>query len=75
MLLSARKLPKEVTILLTKFKSVNLEDHNSQKATEGDNHKHNILSPLATNVKIIFRRKGLKRVHYKGTFSVSSHNK
>ena len=35
MLLSARKLPKEVTILLTKFTSVNLEDHNSQKATEG----------------------------------------
>ena len=35
MLLSARKLPKEVTVLLTKFKSVNLEDHNSQKATEG----------------------------------------
>ena len=39
-----------------------------------DNHKHNILSPLVTNVKIISRRRGLKRVHYKGTFSVSSHN-
>ena len=42
--------------------------------TKIDNHKHNILSPLVTNVKIISRRRGLKRVHYKGTFSVSSHN-
>ena len=35
LLLSVRKLLKGVTIHLTKFTSVNLEDHNSQKATEG----------------------------------------
>ena len=39
-----------------------------------DKHKHNILSPLVTCVRIIFRRKGLNRVHHRGTFSVSSNN-
>ena len=38
-----------------------------------DNHKHYILGPLVTYVRIIFR-KGLNRVHNRGTFSVNNNN-
>ena len=38
-----------------------------------DNHKHNILNPLVTSVRIIFK-KGLNRVHHGETFGVSSNN-
>ena len=35
LLLSVRKLLEEVTIRLTRFTSINLEDHNPQKAGNG----------------------------------------